>query len=52
MMCMLNLAHDEDLEDVGFWYVSFVLGLDSFIFRGGHSSLDQDVVRGRHSLYM
>jgi hypothetical protein len=45
MWCPLILARDVDLEDVGVWQVSFVPRLCSFIFIGGHYSLeDQDVV--------
>jgi hypothetical protein len=45
MWCPLILAHDVDLEDDGVWQVAFVPGLCSFIFTGGHYSLeDQDVV--------
>jgi hypothetical protein len=45
MWCPLILAHDADLEDDGVWHVAFVPERYSFIFTGGHHSLeDQDVV--------
>jgi hypothetical protein len=44
MWCPLILAHDADLEDDGVWHVSFVLERYSFIFTGGHHSLEIEML--------